>query len=232
MKQLSKAQIDSLFDFVKKHYVEWYDLQLELVDHLATDIENIMDKNPNISFEKARDIAFKKFGITGFYDVIEARKRAIHKHILRLLVKEMFSVVLSLKIIFFMGLWLLFYKFFINFPKINKYIFFTVLFFLLIFSMITIIRYKFKMQKELKQKNKIFLYESVLFNDLNLIFILLTQSLNVWVNTLHINSVWATNHAVSIALLITFLYLFIYVGIFIVPDKIKQEYRKKYFNLC
>ncbi len=228
MKQLSKAQTDSLFDFVKKHYVEWYDLQLELVDHLATDIENIMDKNPNINFEQARDIAFKKFGITGFYDVIKAKTWATQKHIFRTLVKEMISVVLSLKIIFFVGLWLLLYKLFIYFPKINEYIFFTVYSILLFFSMIIAIRYRNKKIKELKQKNKILLYESVLFNEINLIFIFITQPLILWTRKTYSSQGWVTNNAVFISLLITFLYLFVYVDIFVIPKKIKEEHRKKY----
>lgn len=39
--QLTKEQIQSLFTFTKQHFVEWYDLQCELVDHLANDIEYI-----------------------------------------------------------------------------------------------------------------------------------------------------------------------------------------------
>ena len=34
---LSKENIDSLFKFTRAHFVEWYDLQIELVDHLADD---------------------------------------------------------------------------------------------------------------------------------------------------------------------------------------------------
>ncbi len=36
--QLTKDQIQNLYKFTKQHYVEWYDLQSELVDHLANDI--------------------------------------------------------------------------------------------------------------------------------------------------------------------------------------------------
>jgi hypothetical protein len=37
--QLTTSQIDQLFTFTRQHYVEWYDLQSELVDHLANSIE-------------------------------------------------------------------------------------------------------------------------------------------------------------------------------------------------
>lgn len=41
MKTLSKEDIQNLYTFTRQHYVEHYDLQTELVDHLANDIEII-----------------------------------------------------------------------------------------------------------------------------------------------------------------------------------------------
>ena len=33
MKKLDKTQIDKLYKFTRRHYVEYYDVQTELVDH-------------------------------------------------------------------------------------------------------------------------------------------------------------------------------------------------------
>jgi hypothetical protein len=71
--KLTASQIDNLFKFTRKHYVYHYDVQSELVDHLANDIESIWQETPNLSFEQARDKSFKKFGVFGFMDVIEAK---------------------------------------------------------------------------------------------------------------------------------------------------------------
>jgi hypothetical protein len=38
-RKLTEDEVDRLFAFCAKHYVPEYDLQLELVDHLATAIE-------------------------------------------------------------------------------------------------------------------------------------------------------------------------------------------------
>ena len=38
-KKLTEAQIDELFSFCKRKGVKHYDLQIELVDHLASSIE-------------------------------------------------------------------------------------------------------------------------------------------------------------------------------------------------
>ncbi|MGC1472795.1 MAG: hypothetical protein WA775_09395 [Psychroserpens sp.] len=75
----SQEHINNLYTFTREHFVMHYDLQTELVDHLANDIESIWSQNPNLSFTEARDKAFKKFGIFGFMDVIEKREKAMRK---------------------------------------------------------------------------------------------------------------------------------------------------------
>ena len=50
--KLSAQQIDQLYAFTRQHFVEWYDLQSELVDHLANAIEQEWEQNPNRTFEK------------------------------------------------------------------------------------------------------------------------------------------------------------------------------------
>lgn len=77
--KLISEQIEYLFQFTRKHYVEWYDLQTELVDHLANAIEEQWQQNPKLSFEDALQIEFKKFGVFGFMDVVEKRQIALGK---------------------------------------------------------------------------------------------------------------------------------------------------------
>ena len=77
--KLTPQQIDRLYQFTRQHYVEWYDLQTELVDHLANAIEQQWQENPKISFEEALQMEFKKFGIFGFMTVVEERQIALGK---------------------------------------------------------------------------------------------------------------------------------------------------------
>ena len=58
--KLTNQHIEQLYKFTRQHYVEHYDVQTELVDHLANDIEQIWVDKPQLSFEQARDISFKK----------------------------------------------------------------------------------------------------------------------------------------------------------------------------
>lgn len=77
--KLNKEQIDRLYEFTRQHYVKFYDLQTELVDHLANSIESQWHENPKLTFEDALQIEFKKFGIFGFSDVVEKRQIALNK---------------------------------------------------------------------------------------------------------------------------------------------------------
>lgn len=77
--KLTTQQIDHLHQFTRQHYVEFYDLQTELVDHLANAIEEQWQENPKVSFEEALQKEFKKFGVFGFMDVVEKRQAAMNK---------------------------------------------------------------------------------------------------------------------------------------------------------
>jgi len=89
MKKIEPKQINALYRFTRQHYVEHYDLQTELVDHLANDIEQIWEKHPNLSFAEARDRSFKKFGVFGFMDVVEKRQKAMNKKYFKYLKNEL-----------------------------------------------------------------------------------------------------------------------------------------------
>jgi hypothetical protein len=75
---LSAAQIERLYAFTRQHYVEYYDLQTELVDHLANAIEAQWEANPKLTFEEALQVEFKKFGVFGFMDVVDKRRGALN----------------------------------------------------------------------------------------------------------------------------------------------------------
>jgi hypothetical protein len=75
--ELSKEQIDQLFKFTEKKYVRWYDLQVEIVDHLATKIEELITKEPALSFESALQRVYTGFGIFGFAMIVREKERAL-----------------------------------------------------------------------------------------------------------------------------------------------------------
>lgn len=69
MTTLTQQQIDRIFEFTSQKYIKYYDVQLELVDHIASRIEQMMADDPNLQFEPALQKVYKSFGIFGFTKV-------------------------------------------------------------------------------------------------------------------------------------------------------------------
>jgi len=77
--KINQSQVDQLYLFTRQHFVEYYDLQTELVDHLANAIEAQWQLTPSRTFDEALQIEFKKFGVFGFSDVVQKRHVALEK---------------------------------------------------------------------------------------------------------------------------------------------------------
>lgn len=108
--KVNQEHIEKLYAFTRKHYVVYYDLQTELVDHLAMGIEAQWADDPDLSFEEALQKEFKKFGVFGFMGVVEKRQEALGKKYTKLIwkhIKTFFTipkillVVVSTAILFF-----------------------------------------------------------------------------------------------------------------------------------
>lgn len=99
-KKINAEQLEQLFEFTRKHYVEYHDLQSELADHLAHAIEQRWEEQPSLSFDEALQAEFKKFGIFGFSDIVAERQNALFKRYYRLVWRE-FRAVLKLPVLLF-----------------------------------------------------------------------------------------------------------------------------------
>ncbi|MFZ5430673.1 MAG: hypothetical protein ACOZDD_10610 [Bacteroidota bacterium] len=65
-RRVTEEQVEKLFQFCRDHYVPFYDLQVELVDHMASSIEEQWGADPELPFDKALKNSFKRFGVYGF----------------------------------------------------------------------------------------------------------------------------------------------------------------------
>ncbi len=79
-KTLTKEEVEILYVFCKKHYVHHYDIQIELVDHLAVAIEHKMCNNPQLSFEAALDEVYTGFGVKGFAEIVAEKTKAMETY--------------------------------------------------------------------------------------------------------------------------------------------------------
>jgi len=161
--KLTPEQIDRLYQFTRQHYVEWYDLQTELVDHLANAIEQQWQENPKISFEDALQIEFKKFGVFGFMDVVEQRQLALNKRYNKIVWKHFKAFFSIPKIIATFSAVLIFFYMLMSLSKqagilINSFLVFAILF----FWVATIVK-RIKYNKTAKASGKKWLFKEVIF---------------------------------------------------------------------
>ena len=161
MRKITEQEINQIFDFIKKHYVEFYDVQVELVDHLANAIEDQWKQNPNILFEDALQTEFKKFGIFGFTGLVEQKQAELQKYYNRMLWNEVLKFISIPKVILTVGLYLGIVFFLQKTESLGEMIILTILLSSFIYFMVDGFRYILKIRKEQKKQGKSWLLQSV-----------------------------------------------------------------------
>ncbi len=214
---LTQEQIEDLYQFTKKHFVEWYDLQTELVDHLANDIEQIISKNPNLTFIEACDIAFKKFGVFGFMEMVEAKQKQLSKHYWKLILKEFKLFFTIPKIVISVSLFFFFYLalFHLN---INRTIWPVFYLLISIIPLFYLFKNRKKLNNKVKQTGKKYLLEEY---GANLGGIAGGISIPLQI-ALQIKNYQTHNVAMWLSLFTVFYLLFLYISIFEMPKKINE----------
>lgn len=81
---LTKEQIEYLHNFCISNSVLYYDVQVELVDHLANAVEQEMKIDTNLTFENALHKVHISFGYKGFELLVKERQRVVKKQSRRL----------------------------------------------------------------------------------------------------------------------------------------------------
>ncbi|WP_299057603.1 hypothetical protein [uncultured Polaribacter sp.] len=219
--KLTALQIDNLYKFTRKHFVYHYDVQTELVDHLANDIEEIWQAQPLLSFEDARDKSFKKFGVFGFMDVVEAKQKQMNKryrNIMWRFFKEWFTMpkIITTLGIFFLFFWVL------KIPN-SKYVLFGLLLILAVFDLTkqTISRKKLKKKKE--EQEKIFLLEAMIGDTKNSFSGLLYINFFNTANAFKVSfSDLETHWLVLLSLSLTMVVILFYVTSYLMPQKAEE----------
>ncbi|MCF3110506.1 hypothetical protein LL912_17095 [Niabella sp. CC-SYL272] len=74
---LTNKQIQYLEQFCEQKGVQYYDLRMEMVDHLATELEEEMQRRTDINFPSLVHPVFESFGKNGFRSIVEAKEISI-----------------------------------------------------------------------------------------------------------------------------------------------------------
>ena len=77
--KLTTEQIEYVSNYIKSFDIKWYELQLELTDHMVTSMEEIWEKEPELTFHQVKQYAENRFGRNGFKEVEKERRIILHK---------------------------------------------------------------------------------------------------------------------------------------------------------
>jgi len=77
--KLSQSQIQYLDNYVQKSGIKWFDLKIELTDHMIGKTEEILTRIPDLDFEEAVKKAKLTFGSKGFRPIILEKTKQIER---------------------------------------------------------------------------------------------------------------------------------------------------------
>jgi len=222
---LNHDQIQDLYKFTRQHFVEWHDLQTELVDHLANDIEVILKEHPCLTFNEAKIKAFKKFDVFGFHDVIIEKQKALYKKYWRLVwffYKDYFKLP---KIILTIVLTSFVYDL-LSLSFFNKYLLWGLLLVYLLIPFSITIYMKRQLKRHQKTTGKKWIFEQVTYT-LGGTFILFQFLLQILIN-IRGSETYNFYYRLGFTLFFVFSGFFFYIAIKIIPPKMEETIIKKY----
>ena len=77
--KLTTEQIEYVASYIKSFDIKWYELQVELTDHMVNSMEEIWEKDPELTFHQVKQYAENSFGRNGFKAIEEDRIQILRK---------------------------------------------------------------------------------------------------------------------------------------------------------
>jgi len=229
---LTADEIDQLFAFAKRCNVTYYDIQMELVDHLAADIENILTENPKLNFEEAKKKSFAKFGSDGFSAVVDKRHKALREKYRKILMTFVLEWFKFPKIMFALLLSVIAYVITSISKEYMVWLFIALEVFILI--KIFLIYKVYKKRKQLADKKWMFeevIYTTGVSNFFWGLFLVYSFLVNNDMVTKDINNnIW---YILIVSIYFVLFVLMSYVSLYVIPAKAKDFMEEQYpeYNL-
>ncbi|MFI1772664.1 hypothetical protein [Thalassobellus citreus] len=222
--KLTDTEILQIYTFTQRHFVEWYDVQTELVDHLANGIEGQWESNPNLTFDEALKQEFKKFGVFGFSDVVEQKTNALEsfyrKEVWKYL-KEYFKLPKIILTAF--SVWFVFkiFKLFDN----KEYVVVSLLVAAFCFYLFYVTKESLRIKKAQKQTGKKWLFESVIGQLGGFLQLL---NIGIYMPIINFDRQWDTLAQLSFSVCFVVYILLFFVSVKVVSPKLKDKMSKEH----
>lgn len=228
MRKISDLETTKLYAFTKAHYVEYYDVQTELVDHLANGIELLWQEKPTLSFDDALQIEFKKFGVFGFTDLVTERQKKMGKRYNKLIL-SILKTYFTIPRLFLTTMLILVIYLFLSTVTYKEYVVIGLFVMSIMIVVCKTIRYKIKQKRAKKREQKLWMFEDVIYSHgqsfaLFQIIVFLPPHILRTENLLKLmgNSVGL----VFVSAVLTVFLIGVYVAVVVIPSKAKEHISK------
>lgn len=217
---LSQEEIQKLFEFTRKKYVRYIDVQVELVDHLASSIEQLQEENPQLDFDQALAKVYSRFPITGFDKLINEKTKTLYFSWLRKLKDYIVDFMTWPKILWFA---LLFMILFVLSSTVYSSTFYRVIIAISVLAMV------FEMAENLifgKEKISKYLSLSTYFG-FNFFFTLIPLQLIIQSQTWD-NYLLEGNSQIITCILLSFYLIILYALFVVFPKQLRLDVMREY----
>lgn len=220
-KKLTTTDINELYAFTQSRGVEYYDLQCELVDHLATDVEEQWAYNQNTDIESAVNAAYSRFDKTGFTTLVEQRKKALGKRYMKLIGKCFIGFFTPPKILFTIALFFAWYYLMDYEPVYFGFVFIVMH---LAFTLKAVLK-RNSYKGRIKESGKKWLLEELIYSGAT-IFGFLGWGTQVWMQAFRNNPGESLFYILPV--MATLITLHNYIVLYAIPAKAKQYLKETY----
>lgn len=226
-RKLSPEQIGDLHEFCYCHSVWHYDVQVELVDHLATTIEDLWKNNPGIPFDKAmRQVGNQFGGVLAFATIRQEKEKALRKKYRRLLLQFVADYYKFPKIIVTILLTLSFYSA-LFFSENDQWIIIPLVVVFYSFLVFYSLYYKPRYVQTKTKKGYAFMLNEISMN--GLLYKLGTGFSGISISLIsHAKTHFSTTGSLVFSVLISFFLVLIYGDCFFVPKKIREHLQEQF----
>lgn len=232
-RKLTLEEIDVLYNFCEDQGVRYFDLQIELVDHLAAAIEQEWKVKPKLTFYDALFSIFDKFGATGFQKIKSTKEKEMRKKYNRIQWKYIGEFFKLPKIILTILITLILFSI-LQDPILNVWIFRYVFWAYAISAIVFLIFFYPKKYRLILIPEKSFLLYSQLkmFRNVVLSFSPMPFYVLRWYREILYSSDFTSSSLLFINLTTAFILTIISIIMFVisvnVPSRIKEDFTREY----
>lgn len=77
--KLTTEQINYIENYIQSFDIKWYEIQVELTDHMVSIMEEIWEQDPELTFHQVKHQAEQRFGRGYFKSIVAERKTILQK---------------------------------------------------------------------------------------------------------------------------------------------------------